>query len=63
MTPLDLLDEHAIFFTPSNSFCHAKRIESLDEVKGIFVVVNIYLRGRHYVFINTVGANAKVQTL
>jgi hypothetical protein len=35
----------------------------LDEVKGIFVVVDIYLRGRHYVFINTVGANAKVQTL
>jgi hypothetical protein len=35
--------------------------DRLDEVKGIFV--DVYLRGRHYVFINTVGANAKVQTL
>jgi hypothetical protein len=26
------------------------------------VFVDVYLRGRHYVFINTVGANAKVQT-
>jgi hypothetical protein len=34
--------------------------QTLDEVKGIFV--DVYLRGTHYVFINTVGANAKVQT-
>jgi hypothetical protein len=44
-------------------FVGISQLVVFDLMRSKVFVVDIYLRGRHYMFINTIGANAKVQTL